>query len=175
MEAEVVPVAGLFERFVLDVEPLGDRQSIAKRGQFQHRQVVAAAIEADERGALIVLPTAPKQPRNGVGAIAGGVERYQIQQPIFRVDLGDCDGGGDHIRHGENVLAVTPFGEDLVAKPSRGVARRESVLRVFHPRDEVAVGDGFDVEHEIARTEGVASSMRGIPRTGGDRGEARAE
>ena len=146
----VVAIAGLVVGLGIAVEPGGDRVAVPERGEFEQWQVVTPPVEADEGGALVVLPPLPEVAGDDLGAIAGGVECHQVEQPAMAIDLGDRDRDGEHVGDGEDVFAVGSFGGGLFAEPGDRLGGRELVVGIPDAADEVAVGNRFAVEDEVA-------------------------
>ena len=81
---DVVAAAGLVERFAAALKPAGHAYAIAKRRQFQQRQVESAAVEAHQRGPAVFLPAPPEVLGNHVRPELRLVQHHDV----FQVEIG---------------------------------------------------------------------------------------
>ena len=76
----VVSIAGLFEGAGIDIEPLGDTDSEAEGGDFHDRDVVAASVEGDERGFVVVGPALPEAANNFLRSELRSIEYGDVEE-----------------------------------------------------------------------------------------------
>ena len=131
-------------------------QPIAKRRQFQQRNVERAAVEADQRRPAIVFPAAPEMLGDHVRPKLRLVEHHQVEQPKIGGDLADRHRDRNLERVGDEVAVV--LRQQLVPIAAHGRRGVEFFARIAQPRDQRAVGDAFDVERQI--TNGRLSHRR---------------
>jgi hypothetical protein len=142
----VVAIPGLVEALAILGEPVGDRDPVAKRAQFEEGHVEATAVEAHQPRPAVATPALPETADDLVWPRPLLVEGHEVEEPIVRGHLRHHQRHGQLERVGDEILAV--LDEQFFAILLDRRFRVEFLARVAEPRDEVAVGHALDVEHQ---------------------------